>query len=299
MAVLKAQEELGRLGKFILENVPGEPSKNEGVVDCAIRLILAGIGEKQNRLLAEEDRRQHKVLVEEDEQLVHKSVGELEDKALRGTGRTRDQMKFAPRGAYFIFCNKHHVGYARDLAKSVGRHDLIIMPLNILSNAEFMRMQGLGPNNNVVLDHAAPENMNEEMWNNLRSGKFTYVPYAPPTPIPALAGNPEEAFAEWSAEPTPWNGVNGNSIELRTLEGRKVARLKILAAHTDDAQVNRAHAEEVAKQACRLLDHRSNYRTAAIAPRHVEQGSAQPILKRMEAAAPNLESLWVGAPKKA
>ena len=30
---------MARLARFIMENIPGEPSKSEGAVDCAIRLL--------------------------------------------------------------------------------------------------------------------------------------------------------------------------------------------------------------------------------------------------------------------
>ena len=33
------QSQIEGLGKFILENVPGEPSQSEGAVDCAIRIL--------------------------------------------------------------------------------------------------------------------------------------------------------------------------------------------------------------------------------------------------------------------
>lgn len=39
-------EQIDRLAKFIIENVPGEPSVSEGAVDCAIRIIKT----LQNRL---------------------------------------------------------------------------------------------------------------------------------------------------------------------------------------------------------------------------------------------------------
>jgi hypothetical protein len=36
-----------RLGEFIIENFPGEPSVSEGAVDCAIRLLGAVAGREQ------------------------------------------------------------------------------------------------------------------------------------------------------------------------------------------------------------------------------------------------------------
>jgi hypothetical protein len=34
-----ARHQIDRLGQWIMENVPGEPSRSEGAVDCAIRLL--------------------------------------------------------------------------------------------------------------------------------------------------------------------------------------------------------------------------------------------------------------------
>jgi hypothetical protein len=34
-----AEQQIERLAKFIMAEVPGEPSQSEGAVDCAIRLI--------------------------------------------------------------------------------------------------------------------------------------------------------------------------------------------------------------------------------------------------------------------
>jgi hypothetical protein len=36
------REQVSRLAVFIMTEVPGEPSQNEGAVDTAIRLIRAG-----------------------------------------------------------------------------------------------------------------------------------------------------------------------------------------------------------------------------------------------------------------
>lgn len=41
--VTAESEQIGRLAQFILSEVPGEPSENEGAVDTAIRLIRRGL----------------------------------------------------------------------------------------------------------------------------------------------------------------------------------------------------------------------------------------------------------------
>ena len=47
----------------------------------------------------------------------------------RGSGRTTEQMKDAPVGATFIWCNDR-TSYAERLAKHLGRPDLRIKPLS-------------------------------------------------------------------------------------------------------------------------------------------------------------------------
>jgi hypothetical protein len=44
----------------------------------------------------------------------------------RGTGQTTTQMKAAPIGALYVWCN-HHTGYPRHLAQDLGRGDLQIV----------------------------------------------------------------------------------------------------------------------------------------------------------------------------
>ncbi len=45
--VRNAEREIERLSKFILENVPGEPSESEGAVDCAIRIMKKLLSERR------------------------------------------------------------------------------------------------------------------------------------------------------------------------------------------------------------------------------------------------------------
>lgn len=69
----------------------------------------------------------------------------------RGSGRTSDQMRAAPKGALFIWVNDRSIGYARHLAHHLGRDDLDIRPVSVLDRAE--RLLGLQfPA--VVFDHA-------------------------------------------------------------------------------------------------------------------------------------------------
>ena len=39
----RGEEAVARLARFIMENIPGEPSRSEGAVDCAIRLLARSI----------------------------------------------------------------------------------------------------------------------------------------------------------------------------------------------------------------------------------------------------------------
>lgn len=50
-AVEDTQMQIQRLASFIMAEVPGEPRKSEGAVDCAIRL-LRQLGDENKRLLS-------------------------------------------------------------------------------------------------------------------------------------------------------------------------------------------------------------------------------------------------------
>lgn len=57
----------------------------------------------------------------------------IADETGRQTGRTMRQMKDAPRGAVFVWCNAH-LSYPRRLAKAIGRDDLlVVVPLSWLA----------------------------------------------------------------------------------------------------------------------------------------------------------------------
>lgn len=69
----------------------------------------------------------------------------------RNTGKTLRQMVAAPKGAYFIWCNDQAVLYAKNLARYLGRDDLIIVGFSYLQDKNF---RGRGPMT-IVVDHAA------------------------------------------------------------------------------------------------------------------------------------------------
>ena len=66
----------------------------------------------------------------------------------RGTGATTRQIKEAPKGAIFVWCNSH-VDYARHLAHFLGRGDL-----QIVSPETFERIAPVIRFNGIVVDHA-------------------------------------------------------------------------------------------------------------------------------------------------
>lgn len=77
----------------------------------------------------------------------------------RGTGRTTEQMKHAPYGAYYVWCNRH-LNYPTDLARRLGRPDIRVVRPGWLRDG----WQGvlLYPGD-VVLDHAIqPRQLDEE-----------------------------------------------------------------------------------------------------------------------------------------
>lgn len=68
----------------------------------------------------------------------------------RQTGRTTKQMTDAPMGAVFVWCNSR-TEYPQELAKKLGREDLVVRPMSWLEPRKVM-----GSNVPVVIvDHAA------------------------------------------------------------------------------------------------------------------------------------------------
>lgn len=72
----------------------------------------------------------------------------------RGTGRTTRQMQAAPKDAVFVWCFHGSLGYARDLARHLGRADLKIVSPSWLENSQYMGLTFSG----IVTDHAMPIN---------------------------------------------------------------------------------------------------------------------------------------------
>lgn len=68
----------------------------------------------------------------------------------RQTGRTTQQMNDAPLGAVFVWCNSR-VSYPQDIAKTLGRNDLVVRPLHWLQPVNVMGRDFPG----VIVDHAA------------------------------------------------------------------------------------------------------------------------------------------------
>lgn len=67
----------------------------------------------------------------------------------RGTRRTTDQMKCAPKRAVFVWCN-NQLNYPRDLAKRHGRADLEIVGPDWLTDNRWRGRELTG----LVIDHA-------------------------------------------------------------------------------------------------------------------------------------------------
>ena len=68
----------------------------------------------------------------------------------RQTGRTTQQINDAPLGAVFVWCNSS-VSYPQEIAKTLGRNDLVVRPLHWLRPANVMGRNFTG----VIVDHAA------------------------------------------------------------------------------------------------------------------------------------------------
>jgi hypothetical protein len=68
----------------------------------------------------------------------------------RQSGRTTQQMTDAPLGSVFVWCNSR-TAYPRELAKTLGRDDLQVVPLLWLDGRN-VRGRTF---NGVIVDHAA------------------------------------------------------------------------------------------------------------------------------------------------
>ena len=68
----------------------------------------------------------------------------------RQTGRTTQQMKDAPVGAVYVWCNSQ-TGYPRQLAMAIGRDDLQVVPFLWLDGRNVRGRTFKG----VTVDHAA------------------------------------------------------------------------------------------------------------------------------------------------
>jgi hypothetical protein len=90
------------------------------------------------------------------------------DDSQRRHGFTTLQMQQAPKGALFIWPVSGSIGYAKDLAKHLGRDDLRIMSGSVLDNrAEKLRGFRVPA---IVLDHACePTGAEYELLRELRS----------------------------------------------------------------------------------------------------------------------------------
>lgn len=72
----------------------------------------------------------------------------LDNKSMRQTGVTTEQMKKAPEGATYVWPNTH-LHYPRRLAEHLGRHDLVIV-----SAGSVRRETVEGSRISLVVDHA-------------------------------------------------------------------------------------------------------------------------------------------------
>lgn len=74
-----------------------------------------------------------------------------DEERLRGTGRTTNQMREAPVGAVYVVPGKAAPNYFQDLAKRLGRFDLMIVPTSQIDD----RFRWAGRKyTGVILDHA-------------------------------------------------------------------------------------------------------------------------------------------------
>ena len=78
----------------------------------------------------------------------------------RQTGRTTQQIREAPYGAYYVVHGAHEIRYTKQLARQIGRDDLKFISLGMIGKGMFrgVRIPGL------TLDHHAAELMRPTDW---------------------------------------------------------------------------------------------------------------------------------------
>ena len=84
----------------------------------------------------------------------------------RGTGRTTNQIKHAPQGAFFVWINAS-TDYPRQLAKQLGRDDLRIVSPNWLVFEQWRGMRLSG----IIVDHAALDRFTYAQWRALNKAR--------------------------------------------------------------------------------------------------------------------------------
>jgi len=81
------------------------------------------------------------------------------DVSQRGNGFTTAQMQRAPRGAVYVWPVHESLGYAKDLARSLGRGDIEVVGPSVLERGgERLRGRRL---TGIVLDHACEPDAEE------------------------------------------------------------------------------------------------------------------------------------------
>lgn len=84
----------------------------------------------------------------------------------RQTGITTNQMLNAPKNAFYVWCNSM-LSYPRCLAVSLKRDDLKIVSPSWLRSEHICGWNDL----NVIIDHAAYNNLSLDQWKILRELK--------------------------------------------------------------------------------------------------------------------------------
>lgn len=79
----------------------------------------------------------------------------------RGDGTTTRQMQEAPQGAVYIWCNGH-LEYPQDLARKLGRQDLVIVSPHWLTDHRWVGRTLTG----IRLDHAT--SLEQRQWDELQ-----------------------------------------------------------------------------------------------------------------------------------
>ncbi len=72
---------------------------------------------------------------------------------MRGTGTTTQQLKSAPEGALFIWCNNFTLNYPKSICSRINRPDIKVVGPHVLTSEGYPQLHG-SQYSDIIVDHA-------------------------------------------------------------------------------------------------------------------------------------------------